>query len=219
MLGVGVVESRVMVIRLLKPVGSDVGSGIPLGSRMANENWSGLGETTLVVRSKTKVRLLPAVNDWAKTFRKFVASFSDTPEARPLPGFVPVPVVFVKSTAPAEPPPSKMPLSVAVLPPVPVRMKNTSELPAPRLELEVLTVTSSILSEKAPRWPNSNRVARVTAIRNKVSWSLCSPLWLSGSREEARGVTDRSVRRIGKLQHHVGARTRPHRPGDRDVRA
>src|SRR5580658_11011637 len=166
MLGVGVVESRLMVIRLLKPVGSDVGIGFPLGSRMANENWSGLGETTLVVRSKTKVRLLPAENDWAKIFRKFVASFSDTPEVRPLPAVVPVPVVFVKSTAPAEPPPSKMPLSVAVLPPVPVRQKNTSELPAPRLE--VLTVTSSTLAAKAPRWPNTNRVARVTAIRNKV---------------------------------------------------
>ena len=49
----GLLESRLINIRLSFPVGSLVRIGLPLGSRIKKENWSGVGPaSTFVVRFK-----------------------------------------------------------------------------------------------------------------------------------------------------------------------
>ena len=129
--------------RLSKPVGSLDGMGLPEGSNIRNENWSGVAPaSTLVVKFKTNESFVPAVKNAANVFVKAL-SVSDAPEVKsPLAP----PLVFAASTAPALPPMlNEKLLNAAVLlaSPRPLPSVNTKIISACGLDarLEVFTDT------------------------------------------------------------------------------
>src|ERR1700674_3332639 len=101
-----------MTSRLLKPVGSDVETKVPLGSVMAIENRSGVPPASrLVVKFRRKDREEPAEKVSAKTLVKELSVRETVEDMSPLAP----PNVFERSTAPTAPPPRANVVRVAVL--------------------------------------------------------------------------------------------------------
>ena len=78
----GFAESISIWTNTSKKPGASVGSSVPVLSRMANENWSGVPPLSILVpRERRKERALPGVKLWMNWLKKLL-SVRVTPDVR-----------------------------------------------------------------------------------------------------------------------------------------